>query len=545
MRRIAFVLACVGIAIGGCGQSPEKKAADRIRTQVDLARRHYLRGVGLLSETPELDKDDPAAPVAERPAALKAFLNAEKVLKQALSDSAGATTIGKAPAESMLARVNLAIGDYHAALGRALIQKAMAGAHTSGLQLDAAEGLAGLADFLAKLSAMDPAQAESRQAETAARVQEFTAKQKRLQLHLVELNEQVDALVHDSQSGRTEAAKLRNASQTAKGRKSLDLLAEASRIEGQVDQTDRKVNDLKFEAETSQTELQLVTRRLASANARLVTTAGHLADFKSRAATNDQRRAGLDTEIQKISAKLAEGVAKLAGEFTSAVDQYDLAVGAYGAAERANRAALSGVKAQQVAARKAKEQAKGSTAEPILDWMSGNGELVAPTAQKGQIALASADAQRDLLEATRHLETFGERVRKVVRAIGMDEGIATDVGKALALVTKNLPERKEQARTGYNQAREAFARIDDKRLLVNKPVNVTATKWIYQAGQAQALMGLYWLTVFDRAPNAEYLHKARNVVNEVLKRHPGRSEYLRPIHRLDREIKAIDSMGAM
>ncbi|NQU76816.1 MAG: hypothetical protein HQ546_10945 [Planctomycetes bacterium] len=537
MRNIAVIAAyaAVAIVVTGCGESAQDQAAKKIALQVDLARRHYLRAVVLLGQTPQPDKTNAVERTAERPKALAALKTAEQILTKAIAENTNATIIAKAPAYALLAEVQCSTGSYHGNVARAHIADAMTQMHVARLQLDSAEGVAALAGFFGKLAESD--HADLLQLKQDALAERDSLSQRRLQIKLQcdDLNGQIQTLAQSAKSQQMTAAKLRDASRSARNMETLSLLTQAEQIEQGIDQNDQKLGELKFQVATAQDELQVVDTRLSSITGQIEALTKQLDALAVRSVETGAKSEGLWQEVQQVQTKLAPTANMLFEAFSAACRQQDLATKAYKQAASANDMALRGITKSGSDARKVMSDNPQSAFEPILASMSSRGELAGATARKGKIALELADLQRELLEATRHVQSLAGRIEKLSQILHLPVPPAID--QAAALVP-DVAKLIEEAGQGYESAIKAYDEVAE-RLLERTPVlDNRATRWMYQTSKAFAMMGLYQLSQCRNQPDRTFLDQARELVNQILADHPERPYFLEPVYRLNRSIQA-------
>ena len=528
MRTTLFLAACVGlaVAIAGCGESAEKRAADEIARQVDLSRRHYLRAAGLMSEPLLPDETTGMTPVSKAEV-LGALNQAEQGLTKAVAAAGDATRIGKAPAQSLLAEIRLAKARYHAHAVRGRLRRSRARINAAESKLEAIVGLVGLGELNEKLGAMDDSDLIGRRDRIRAERSALLAETERLSRDRQALTGQIETLTGKYDAERALAAQRRAASEEAEGAKVLELLTEAEKVEGRINEIGGQIGDLRLSVEDLDHKLKRTEMALSGMQPELASIDERVDRTKLRAKENNDRGRRLLAEAGAKSKDLAEEVDGAAKEFAEAVEHCLEAIAACEQAAKANQSALLGVEEARRLARQVVAEDGKSGVKPILDWMGRKGRKLAPKAQQAHIALTLADLQAELLEAADPVRAFAEKI-KATRQVQGAEAISQAFDEALKRVADG-PKRVAVAREEYDKASMAFKQAQG--------LDAAATKWIYQGGEAQAQFGLYRLSVYQNEPDEAFRNSARSLIDDVLKEYPDKPDFLGPIYQLDQAVR--------
>jgi len=533
-----FVVAILAAAIAGCSEKPETRAAEDIRAQVDVARRHFLRAAGLMGVSPT-----DLTPADEQAQVLDALNDAEKVLTEALSTHTDATDAGKAPANSMLGEVRLAMAGYHGILARE--RTSIVDDLLLQLQSEAARGqaLAAVGEALQTLTertnAPDGDEASARAAakvlQEQAKARQIAAKQKVDQLRATrnDLTKQIEDAIPATETQRRSAGELRRQNRAAMGTEKLELDEKASAAEAVVEAGEAKISTLQLQAEHNAAQLALAEAELAAVMGQMTALTEFVDSLDSRGEDVKKYRSELAELIAKAEQNLTKLAAELAGKYADASEQFQSALTACEQAARANNQAIRALQDQRRAAADVKNDNPKSPMAPLLDSMASTDRLGGVTARKGDIAFAAGETGRQLLQLQARVAHVADQVAGVCESAGITGPAALNTA---ASSLKALTDIADRADSDYGAAVDAYNKVAVGML---KGKSVRETKWLYQQAQARALLGRYRLSALRGQGNREYLDGARSYIEGVLTGHEGDPTYL-PAQQI---LEAINAEG--
>ncbi len=540
MRTIIVLALGITAAAGllGCGESPEGAAAAKIAEQVDMARRHYVRGVALIAQ--ERYTGATTRPAGESDG-LAAMRKAEQLVTEAIGSEGGATPVGTIPAYAMLTVVRSSIGAYHTrrAAGRVaafseavmLADRRLNEAERLIEQLRQAEEMSTLGakappegeqEALAEIAGLErdntalatqikglrtDSQADKKA--LARKTAQLAGNQVRLdllKLHveriqakgesgllsagitsantaITQLGRQIAQLAGANKDKTEQLTQVRKDTRSAKGDERVALLDRAFAIGTEIDANALKISDLSFAKSAAEGELTVATEKLALANGRHAAAAEGLKAATDRWARFDGERLAIKEEkLGPLGKELNETVDALAKDFAAAVAEYDQALADYAGARKANAEALKGLKSRMTEAGKTNRENPASGVKAILDAYTSTGQTASPMTAEADIALAIATVQEQVLALAGRLESFNERLTAVGAA---SEIAAPNLDETIALVG-DRSERGKSAATNYKAARDAYAEVTTN-LLQGAMANAEP---LYEGSKATAEAGL-------------------------------------------------------
>ena len=523
MRTITVLLAGVLAAtmFVGCSRSPQGQAAANLQEQTDKARRVYLNAVSQMAGPALEDKNGVPSLTSENARALAALTEAGSTLAQALSQNSDATAIGRIPAQELQAEILEAIGAYHSAVAQAHIVNAMAQLSQAQQQMGGAELFAGLAKFFDELAKVTPAELAAMKGDAQARQTELAQQKAGLDKEQVDLKSQVAALSKDSETLSPQASDLRTKATSASGQEALDLIKQVGQIERKINDNTSKINSAESRLEMIDNEVKTVAQPLALIDEQIKAIDARQAELAGRSGKVGEQKVAQQEMVKQYQAGLDKAAAQVVSEFALAVKAGELADAAFQKAGSAAGQAIAGLKERKNAARDMQDKNPEGGMALVLTAMSGGSEECAANAKKGEIALASGDIRWALCSAATRIQAAADRMDKAGQASGVAVPAAvTDAAKLVA-----DPAAVKSA-AGEDYAAAVAAYESAARIPGNQPIDMR-TRWMYQAQQARALLGLYHATA-----DATNLASAKRLVDETVLPKAENDSFADPVRQL-------------
>lgn len=527
-RSIALLVlvSLIGLTVG-CRGTSQTRRAERLREDSDVARRHFLRGVGLLDE-PTLTQEERSA------RALDAFEQAERTLIGALSEGSDAGDLAKMPANLLLAEVQLAIGEVHASRQREAMSRVHAFVHEMERSLEQAAAIADLSGFFEQLASIPVDEVIRLRRQAQQEREELLARQEQLVAEQAEVKAEIAEKAQEAAQMRLQAQEIRERQKSAAPRPSLEFMQEADEFERLADLADAEASLLQVSSERLQGLREFVETALTVNRYRLDAMDRREAELQASSAESLDVADGFSEMVEPRMAELRDGAGALAGAYETAVTNGRLALESLTKAQKSAAAANRNASAVSGAAREG-ASGKDTTVAPVLEQMSDQSSQLSATAMKGDVHLAAADVSYSLLAGQSLIAGLTQRISAVTEALGKDTPEAL---RAIQNMPANVAELEESAASDYDTAAKAFEQCAD-RMLSRAPVNLQATEWLYQARRGQALIGLYKVSLLQDQPNPEPLKEADAVIRAAIEKNQNRLAQVQPLLRLHHVILSL------
>lgn len=486
-------------AVMGCGEAPEKKAADRIAEQADVARRMYLNAVGI-----PMDPNRIADRTGSIEAALAMLDNAARVANKAIADNSAATMIGKTPAYRIGAEINRQKAMCYSRLASFQVEEAQRLCRRAELNAFTLADLGHQADFYRDLSSLDVTQVQALLTAARQELQQSQAARKTL----VENQQAVEKQIADAMAAleplAPQARQFRQQAKATKGLESLEVLTRAEQIERQADVHEARLNQLKLQLEQVVAQEKIADVSIEGVSSRVRALEGCLKDIANRGAIVAAHQQELTSSTSAITAATNALVKELTGKFTAAMDLDANAVEAYDKARTANKSVLSGLSKLSSEAKAAQTPGPSVPGGPtLLSTMAAQSGKLPAVSAEAELALAAADTRRGMLELVSQMAAL--QARLAAAAASAKVSLGGELAQAVAQVAE-LPAKAEQAKADYMTAQQEFETAGN---LANGAREIKGSAWVYQLQRVQAYVGLYLLSKQQGQPDAQALTEAR------------------------------------
>jgi len=472
--------------VGGCSESKERQGGKNLLAAVERSGKLYERALGLLRD-PVYKVGEQYAPIRAdgggegvdivlappdemHPGVLGALNEAERVLSTALRDNADARPADKAIAQTLLGQVQSLTGYCHAwAAHRAAarLREARMQAHAA---ITAAAERADLLEYHRKLRALGEEELKRLRAGAVAMQSAKSTELKQISARITTLQAEQAAQNKAYETFNAQARAVRMEEDPASGRKRLDVLNEAQKMQAKADAAETRAAQIENQINALNVRRRALELEQAAAKARIQTMDDILKERTGQDTENDRKLEKIRDGMEADQAAMRELLARMVND-----------------CERVSTAQTKALRVYELACNQLRA--------------AGRAPGVNTAAQQADVLAAVAGLEVRCLKALAGNKDLSKKLTGLWAKIG-----AGQLPGEIEKIQSFLPESdtlREDAEAKYEEAvklyRTAIGSVDRQY------------RWVYQGQLAAAYAGLYMLT-----GSVETRAEAQTAINEAL-----------------------------